>query len=44
VQVVDQNHIDLVFQETTWKVQQQFFDDHIAAITANEFAVGWSIL
>ena len=43
-QVQDEKDMVLVFKEKSWKVQQYYFDDHIAAITANNLDVQWSIV
>jgi 4'-phosphopantetheinyl transferase len=42
-QIPDQNHITLALRGITWKVQQYYFDRHIAAITASDADVEWSI-
>ena len=44
MQVQDGKNMVLAFQEKTWKVQQYYFDDHIAAITANDLGVEWALL
>jgi 4'-phosphopantetheinyl transferase len=42
--VPDQRRMTLEFRGTTWRVRQYFFDEHIAAITANDFDVEWSVV
>jgi 4'-phosphopantetheinyl transferase len=42
-QVPDQRRISLAFRGTTWRVQQYYFDNHIAAITTSDSVVEWSI-
>ena len=41
VEVVDEEHLILDYQDRRWEVEQCYFDDHIAAVVANGASVQW---
>jgi 4'-phosphopantetheinyl transferase len=42
VEITDDRHMALIYDETAWSVEHFLFDNHVAAITPQHFNVSWT--
>ena len=43
IRILNDHHLELVYNNKNWKVEQQFFNDHIASVIQNSFQIDWTI-
>lgn len=43
VRVSNDHHLDLEHNGKKWKVEQRFFDGHVASVIKNDFQIDWTI-
>lgn len=44
VQIVDDNHLVVDYEEREWRIEHFFFDGHIASVVQNECNVEWTLV
>ncbi len=44
IQVIDDDHLRLHYQDREWTVEHFYFDGHIASVVQNQFAVQWTLV
>ena len=43
IRILNDHHLELVYNNKNWKVEQQFFNGHIASVIQNSFQIDWTI-
>ena len=43
VRILNDHHLELVYNNKNWKVEQRFFNGHIASVIQNSFQIDWTI-
>jgi 4'-phosphopantetheinyl transferase len=41
--ILDDRHLQIDYRDKRWHIEHFFFDDHIASIVQNDFAIEWTI-
>ncbi len=44
IHVPDAQHLDIEYDANTYRIQQYYFNDHIASIVKNEYHIDWTIV
>lgn len=44
VQLSDDRHLVIDYQDTKWHIEHLFFDGHIASVVKNDFDIQWTII
>lgn len=44
IQVIDEDHLRIHYQDREWIIEHFFFDGHIASVVQNQFAVQWTLV
>lgn len=44
VEIIDDHHLHVNYQDKTWHIEHFFFNDHIASVVKNDFDVRWTLL
>ena len=43
IRILNDHHLELVYNNKNWKVEQRFFNGHIASVIQNSFQIDWTI-
>lgn len=43
IQIRDDHHLDIEYEDKKWQVEHAYFEDHIASIVKNDFQIDWTI-
>ncbi|MGD2098037.1 MAG: 4'-phosphopantetheinyl transferase superfamily protein [Desulfobacterales bacterium] len=44
VRVPDDQHLDIEYEASTYRIQHHYYSDHIASIVKNSFKIDWTII